>query len=156
MPSVEIVCMNQQEASDYSDMPFAVVAEDQLVSHRGPKPLFQADFDLLRGYIYHLGGPEFFNESGQAIFTAYNLLSERCRDQEEARFLEFKDEYTLSLKVFVQRLLQSSPSRRLLFTSDYQFGPPQPQRSGEITCETFWQTHGMGQLLFNTSYEIVP
>jgi hypothetical protein len=45
MPTIEIVCVAQTEPLDFSNLPFAIIAENKLSSHRG---LFQSDFNKLQ------------------------------------------------------------------------------------------------------------
>ena len=76
MPSIEIVCVDQIEVSDFSHLPFAIKAMTTLKSDRSPRPLFQPDFDALKGCIYHLGNPELKTRE-RALFFAADLLSDR-------------------------------------------------------------------------------
>ena len=57
MPSIEIVCIDQAEVSHFDNLPFLVEAENRLLSHREPHSLFQREFDVLKGCIYHLLNP---------------------------------------------------------------------------------------------------
>jgi hypothetical protein len=154
MPSIELICINQKEPVTFPDAPFSIIGEDRLVSHRVPSPLFQSDFNALSGCIYHLGDPDLHDRPKQGVFTAYDLLSEQCRSQDETVFLEFNEEYVPFMKNLIQRLLHESPIGKVLFTSDYQFGPRDAQRYGVILSEGFWALHNTRKLRFNTSYEI--
>ena len=70
MPSIEIVCIGQEEPVVFEEMPFQVYAESKIVSHRTPSPLFQAEFDAVAGCIYHLV------KQPKGACTAYSLLDE--------------------------------------------------------------------------------
>jgi len=154
MPSIELVCIKQEIPTDFSGFPFTLIGEDRLFSHRVPSPLFQSDFDRLQGCIYHLGGPKTLDNSNRGYFTAYDLLSEVCRSQENSVFLEFKKDFLPFLKNIIQTLMKDSPVGIVLFTSDYQFGPKKPQRYGAVSYKNFWDLHETHKLRFNTSYEI--
>ncbi len=151
MPSIEIICINQARPIDCSSFLFDIEFEDDLVSHRSPRALFQSDFDCLKGYIYHLldgEGP-----------TAYKLLKQNWYDKEGnsngvEENLEFKNEYKDSVKLLLKELLISSKSGQILFTSDYQFGPQKPIRVGPMTISEFWNLHDAGNIRMNASYSI--
>ena len=140
MPSLEIICINQEEPIDVSHLPFEIEAEAQLISHRKPAPLFQSDFDKLNGYIYHIldgEGP-----------TCYNLLIRDWYDEAgnsngKDENIEFRDKFTSAVKEMLEELLAASPIGQLLFTTDYQFGPEKPQRYGQVTFAEFRQLHNL-------------
>lgn len=150
MPSLEIICLNQAEPSDFSYLPFKVVAEKELISHRSPRPLFQADFDQLEGCIYHL--------LDKKSFTAYDLLirdwyykgNSNSRDYN----VEFIEEVSLLVKDMLQQLLLDSPVGQILFTTDYQFGPETVERHGPLPFAEFCRLHNEGAIRMNASYLI--
>lgn len=151
MPSIEIICIGQREPIDFCYLPFYVEAESRLISHRAPKPLFQSDFDLLDGCIYHLGGSclRFPPVREQFAYTASDLCIEWWE------FLHFKPRYATGIRMLLQKLLEASPKGKLLFTSDYQFGPSKVRRYKQpLTLETFWQRHDAGQLWVNASFPL--
>ncbi len=145
MPSLEIICLNQLEPSNVSHLPFIVEAEAKLVSHRSPKPLFQADFDQLKGCIYH------FLDGG---VTAYDLLKRDWYhgDDNSDDNVEFIEEYAPSVKEFLQQLLAVSPVGQILFTTDYQFGPDSGEKYGPLSFDEFWKMHDAGKIKMNHSY----
>ena len=85
MPSIEIVAVGQSEPIEVDDLPFAVIVDRKLRSHRS-HPLFQEDFDRVSGVMYHLGNPELKVDSAGRCFFAYKLLNEESKKGE---FLEF-------------------------------------------------------------------
>ena len=89
MPTIEIVCVAQTEPLDFSNLPFAIIAENKLSSHRG---LFQSDFNKLQWCIYHLGNPDMRQENDYG-FWAFALISEAISEQEEEDCLKFNDEF---------------------------------------------------------------
>ncbi|PSB15148.1 hypothetical protein C7B65_25145 [Phormidesmis priestleyi ULC007] len=148
MPSLEIICIQQLEPTDFSHLPFRVEAETVLTSHRSPQPLFQGDFDKLQGCIYHL--------LDEKSVTAYNLLKRdwyREGDDSDDN-VEFKDEYLPLVKSLLKQLLAASPVGQILFTTDYQFGSDGAERYGSISFSEFWQMHNAGKVKMNASYLI--
>jgi hypothetical protein len=150
VPSIEIVCIDQVDPTDFDDLPFAVKSGTEIQSHRTPRPLFATDFAGLKGCIYHLGNPG-LKLSGR-LFFAWDLLTEEARS--DARFLEFSPDFTPAVHQLLNALIQSSPVERLLFTSDWQFGPRRPYRSPALTLEEFWSMHNSRRLRFNAAYPI--
>ncbi len=151
MPSIEIISINQKEPTDCSSFPITVEIGGDLVSHRTPSPLFQSDFDELEGYIYHVldgEGP-----------TACNLLKQDWYDEEGNsngldENIEFIDEYKDSVKLLLDKLLHSSKTGEILFTSNYQFGPKKAIRVGPMSILDFWNLHDAGKLRINASYYV--
>ena len=152
MPSIEIACVGLGQGRQPPQTSFEIAFEAGLVSHRFPSR-FQSDFDARAGSIYHLGNPG-QNTAPSGAFTAYELLSDKCLDQDPLFFLEFAQSHVRSLKKLLLWLLESSPERLLLFTSDYQFGPDGSARFGPITSEEFWHLHDSHQLHMNALYSI--
>ena len=151
MPSLEIICVNQSEPSDFSHLPFTVKAGRELISHRRPTPFFQDDFDKLKGCIYHL-----LDEGG---VTAYDLLIRDWYNEDGNSNglddnVEFREEYASSVKIMLNQLLSSSPVQQILFTTDYQFGPKTVERHEPMSFAEFWQLHETGEVRMNASYII--
>ena len=151
MPSLEIICIGQQEPSDFSDLPFRVTADKELVSHRSPDPLFQSDFNGLRGCIYHV-------LDGSSP-TCYDLLvrdwyDEHGNTNEADENVEFREEYAGAVKRMLEELLDSSPVGQVLFTTDYQFGPEEAQRFGPLTFAEFKGLYNAGEVRMNAAYLI--
>lgn len=149
MPSIEIVCVGQQQPLECGDLSFQVQASEALESHRGPEPLFQRDFDALEGCLYHLGNPSC--RPGHT-FYAYDLIVD---EGDETGPLIFAAEHAPDVLVLLRRLLEASPCGRLVFTTDWQFGPKQTTRGGELTLDRFWDQHAAGALRMNGLYTIV-
>jgi hypothetical protein len=105
--------------------------------------------------MYHLGNPG-QNAALSGAFTAYELLSDERLNQEPMIFLEFGHSHAQSLKGLLHWLLESSPTSRLHFTSDYQFGPGASARFGPITLPEFWNLHDSRNLRMNALYTITP
>lgn len=154
MPSIELICVQQHQPSPLPSLPFAVCAESVLRSHRSPRPLFQSDFDQLRGCIYHLGNPACDDANYDGAFYAYELLSERCQDALPPRFMEFAPEVLPGIERLLRLLLEASPVGLVIFTTDWQFGPHPARRYRRITEVTFWQRHAKRKLRLNSLYPI--
>ena len=153
MPSIEVACIGLDQPLEPPNTTFAVVFEPGLKSHRSPSPRFQSDFDSLSGSLYHLGSPEFEGTSGGPFF-AYDVLSQPSRHTEQPRFLEFAPEHVESARILISWLLDASPVGRILFTSDWQFGPSWAKRSRPLSVSEFWRLHDTQELLLNTAYPI--
>ena len=153
MPSIEIACLGLTIPLPPPATSFAVVYEAGLKSHRSPKPRFQRDFDGLSGSLYHLGNPEFAGTTS-GPFLGYVVLSEPSRQAEPPSFLAFAPEHLASAQALVAWLLDSSPEGRLLFTSDWQFGPEGSRRFSALTLSEFWRRHSRRELLLNAAYPI--
>ena len=126
------------------------------MSHRTPSPLFQPDFDQLRGCIYHLGSPFCDAPDYEGAYFAYELLSERCRAASQARYLEFAPEFVPGVHELLGLLLTASPVGLVIFTTDWQFGPHPARRYRQIAERTFWQRHTNRKLRLNALYPIRP
>ena len=150
LPSVEIICVGQAEPTRFSKVPLAVEAETELRSHRTQPSLFQADFDELQGCIYHLGSPRLRQPQFRkdAAYTAADLCTEWWD------YLHFKPKYVPHVQHILGALLVASPERRLLWTSDYQFGPRRKRYARPISLSSFWRRHERRQLWTNASFSI--
>jgi hypothetical protein len=150
MPTIELVCVAQAEPLDVSSLPFAVLAENKLLSHRA---LFQSDFDKLQGCIYHLGNPNLRGDE-DGLFWAYELISDSTSEHEED-CLKFNDEFIPHVKKMLSQLLVASPVGQMTFSSDWQFGTKDVRRFEAITEGKFWEMHDACELRFNAFYKIV-
>ena len=57
--------------------------------------------------------------------------------------------------VVLSTLLAASPEGRLLFTSDWQFGPESEGRYPSVTLTEFWRLHDEKTLRLNAAYPIM-
>lgn len=150
MPSIEIICIGQARPDDFSQLPFAVEAENLLVSHRGASSLFQQDFERVQGCIYHLGNPDLKDPDAPGCYFAYELLEEPWER------LEFKAEYIVHVKQLLEALIMASPEGQLLFTSDYQWGPrPRRRFVRGRTLDELWHLHDAKSLHMNALYALI-
>jgi len=154
MPSIEIACIDLDSPVPPPPTSFAIEFERGLRSHRSPAPRFQADFDALAGCLYHVGNPAFAGR-GDGPFFAYEVLSEASRHCDPRSFLEFDAVHLPSARSLLAWLVDQSPSGRLLFTSDWQFGPDGTVRAPPLDLAAFWALHDSRELSLNAAYPIV-
>ena len=148
MPTIEIVCLEQKEPLDFPNISFAVEAENEVISHRG---LFYEEFKKLDGCIYHLGSPDVRRRINGAFYAA-ELLDWKVEALEGGR-LKFSPQFIGDIQQMFNTLLEASPQHRLIFSSDYQFGPEQTRRyQRPLRLETFWRKHDAGKLWLNARY----
>jgi hypothetical protein len=152
MPSIEIATIGLSTPLAPPVTSFAVVYEAGLRSHRTPSR-FQADFDRISGSLYHLGNPSFSGTTGGAFFAS-ELLSVRSQDADPRSFLEFSSDHVASVQALLEWLIDVSPTHRLLFTSDWQFGPEATRRFDVITLPELWDLHDSQELLLNALYPV--
>lgn len=153
MPSIELVCIDQSEPLEFSDLPFALVADPELVSHR-TRPLFRRELSGLRGCIYHIGSPQCAGLGYQGAFFAYDVLSSESRENQRRRFCEVAPKFRDGFRRLVRTLIAASPVRSVLFYTDWQFGPSRATRGGAISESAFWQRHDTHHLRLNACYTI--
>jgi len=152
MPSIEIICEGQKEPANLKDMPFAVITETELKSHRSPSH-FQEEFDTLQGCIYHLGNPDLKKDEEKGAFFAYELLSETSRSEENGE-LQFGGEFKTSIQKLMGILIKQSHCGRIIFTTDWQFGPEKYTDGGELKFSEFWKLYEAGELKLNGIYRL--
>ncbi len=145
MPSIEILCVGATTPEPPPETSFAVIGDPSRQSHRGPKPRFQGDFDRLEGVLYHIGNPEFASNPDGPFF-AYDVLSEASRHASPRSFLEFAPSHIGSARRLLEWILASSPPGRLIFTSDWQFGPSRTRRFDGLDADEFWRRHDSRRL----------
>ena len=153
MPSIEIACIGLESPLVPPATSFALVYEAGLKSHRSPKPRFQREFDRLSGSLYHLGSPQFAGTT-EGAFLAWDVLSVASRHANPPSFLEFAAEHLESARELLSWLLRVSPVGRLLFTSDWQFGPPGARRFSLTGPTEFWRLHDERALRLNAAYSV--
>ena len=154
MPSIEIACLGLEQPVRVDVRGFVVEVERGLVSHQA-RSRFKRDFDSLAGCLYHLGHSSGRDPSLGRGFAAYELLSPACRDPFPPSILEFAAGHVAEIRVVLAALVAASPEGRVLFTSDWQYGPEWAHRFGPLTLDQFWSLHGTRLLYLNTAYEIV-
>jgi hypothetical protein len=86
-------------------------------------------------------------------FFAYELI-EDCEESPE--FLRFAKKYSRHVKDLTRLLLDSSPCEKVFFTTDWEVGPSQVTRGGDVGFREFWKKHDQGELRLNGCYMISP
>ena len=152
MPSIEILSIDQVQPIEVARFPFAVLPDDRRRSRRShrSKARFQEDFDRVSGILYHLGNPNLKSSHSGRLLFAYELLSEDSKHG--ANFLEFAPDYRIAAQSLLAELMAGSPVHRLLFTSDWQFGPEWTRREPAVTLDEFWRLHDARRVLLNALY----
>lgn len=153
MPSIELVCIDQTEPLEFSGLPFALVADRELESHR-TRPLFRRELLQLRGCMYHVGNPQCARPGYRGAFFAYDVLSSESRSRRRHRFFEIAPEFREGFCHLVRTLLDASPVHSVFFYTDWQFGPTRRTRGGVISESAFWRQHDAHQLKLNACYTI--
>jgi|GEM_PF-2999454 len=142
MPTIEIFCGGQSSASAFSEMPFAVWSSPSKVSHRAK---FQKDFDALDGVLYHLGNAKFVDTEG--VFFGSDLVT-----FEHPALLRFEPSMVAGIRKVFSVLLDESPKKRLLFTTDCQSGPDHTLRADPMPVDRFWELHDESSLVWHCAY----
>jgi hypothetical protein len=149
-PLVEIACLGLAEPAPIRACGLVVQAEAGLRS-QSLAPRIQDDLDRLHGCLYRLGQPL----DGSGAVSAYELLSPASREAFPPSALEFAPAHRAAVERVLEEILAASPEGRMLFTSDWQYGPEWAHRFGPLTLPEFWSLHATRHLYLNTAYEIV-
>jgi hypothetical protein len=152
MPSIEILAVGQTTPI-VAEFSFAYIADAVRKSHRRPAPRFQKEFDNYPGILYHLGNPNLKHAFEGRCYCAWSLLSAESKKVGRT-FLEFAPEHHDSARELLRMLIDTSPSRHLLFTSDWQFGPGWTRYKQPVTLKQFWRLHDRRKVRLNALYPI--
>lgn len=142
MPSIEILCEKPKGSFNKESCPFAIDIDKNCISHRGSFSLFQKDFDSIKGILLHL-------RSSQTDITAYDLINIGDDD-----YFNFKQAYKKSIFSLLEDLLNLSSTGKIIFTSDYQFGPSEPSYEEISGLGEFYKLHESEKLRLNSLYKI--
>ena len=132
MPTIELVslsCSRVPKIPRYRS--FGWLADAKLDSHR---TLFQSLFDEQRGVIFHLGNKEQEQNPNGYWFAGMVM------DWEKAKTVFFPQDAFDEFQDLLSRLLRASPEKRVIFSTDYQFGGRRAV-FGEIRLKTFLTMH---------------
>jgi hypothetical protein len=147
MPTIELISI---DCPIVPDLPryasFAYSVESVLDSHRG---LFQSVFDSLSGVIVHLGNKEL--EGKEDGFWFAGMLMDWQYDEK----LFFLPNTRQDIADLMQRLIMLSPRKRMIFSTDYQFGGLH-QECGDVTLSEFFKLHDEQKLNYNSLWYIYP
>jgi len=157
MPSIEIVCVGQTEVKEFSALPFRVLAENRLVSHRSPHPLFQDEFNSLHGCIYHICNPEGDGDNSYELLDTSRERWSDCSRPDSYSLIwgvHFLPIYAPYVRKILEELLKASPEGHAVFTSDYQFGPRRRRYKRPLSLDRFWELHDANKLHMNALYPL--
>jgi hypothetical protein len=66
----------------------------------------------------------------------------------------FLPAYAPSVRAIMAELLKASPVGKIIFTSDYQFGPRVRRYKRPLTLERFWELYDARKLHMNALYPL--
>ena len=102
--------------------------------------------------LYHLGNSDLKADAGGRLFFAYDLLTPAS--QEGGEFLEFGADYRSHVAAMLADLIRRSSTGRLIFTSDWQFGPERASYPDPIELARLRHLHDECRLRFNALYVV--
>jgi len=164
MPTIEIVSIGADRLGlNQNDFDIAIIEENKLISHRG---LFYDFLKKQNGIIVHIGNPE-FKGNNNGMFFAGQIIDWDF----EPGFIEIPDfdkgetgsnqnfkfrfllDYQIEIAKIINIGLQKSPTKKLYFLTDYQFGP-ESATTKEICIKDFWIQHDNEGLEWNVLYKL--
>jgi hypothetical protein len=147
MPSCEILINNiNMDFSKLEYKNFALTVSCPAQSHRDPS-LWQHRFNKNKGTLLHIGETRFKGQDDW--FFCYDLLL----DIGLLRF-KFKPEVWGELKKFIDYLMKTSENKKIIFTTDYQFGGKKFIYK-PMKLKKFIKLHDTKGLKFNSWIEII-
>lgn len=164
MPTVEIIAVGCEVVPEFPSFSmFDLEAETELQSHRW---IFQEVFDKTTGIIVHLlnkgPGPSFADQLFEWSQDGYIVIPEtdpahgddQWQGEDQENDLRFLPTVIPELKYLFEMLLHCSPTNRIYFSTDYQFGPGKALQKEGYTVSSFFKEHDESHLRFNTLYHI--
>jgi hypothetical protein len=164
MPTIEIVSVNATDIGlTQLDFQVAIIEEYKLEGHRS---LFYDHLLQYQGTIVHIGNPDFRTDKDNGFFAGHlidwEIDSKRTiiipqgtetgkNQQYQFKFLDY---FRADIEKILEVALDRSPDRRVLFLTDYQFGPETAEFEIIYTIMDFWSLHDKDGLRFNTLYEM--
>ena len=160
MPTIELIsigCPDIPELPNFKSFSFEV--ESELKSHRG---LFQSKFDEVSGVIVHLANKNvdgtFGGFAGSLIDWDRKFITVPEEDDTwsgEDQLFEFRFEPSIigDLKTLIMILMESSPCKKVWFSTDIQFGPSKTSEEN-ITLERFFHQIVNSSLFWHRLYVI--
>ena len=155
MPTIEIISIGCDSVPDFSHYAmFRAIAEvGRLKSHRG---IFQEIFDKERGVIVHLGNNSLPDEPGP--WYAHELIDWKKVDanapvgSKATTPCIFKKSVKPEIRHLLSDLLNRSPVRKVIFSTDYQFTDNPAQEEGPVTLPRFTELLEHDAIPFNTLF----
>jgi hypothetical protein len=170
MPTIEIASINAAGLGlNQTDFDVAILEENKLESHRS---LF---YDLLRtqqGAMVHIGNPTLKNNKDGGFYAggiidwsleeeAYIYIPEDASAEGSSSsganqqfIFKFLDAYKPDIDALLKAALDKSPVKKVVFLTDYQFGPEKGSTEVIETISAFWARHDAEGLKLNTLYEM--
>lgn len=169
MPTIEIASINSTGLGlNQAEFDVAIIEENKLVSHRR---LFYDMLRQLSGVIVHIGNPDFKEDkegcyfAGEIVdwsFEPTEILLPLIGDNDPTnnwganQSFTFKllEQYIPDVDTLLHIALDKSPTKRVCFLTDYQFGPEKEEIDIVYTISDFWTRHNHQGLRLNTMYEM--
>jgi hypothetical protein len=167
MPTIELVsvlCKENLTLPSFST--FAIRVDTSLQSHRA---LFQPVFDQTEGVIVHLGNKDFTEEdycffAGRLIDWDEGIIilpeidsdspDEQWWGEDQDQQFRFLAEVLPEVRSLLAYLLQHSPCGQVYFSTDYQFGPKNPDYRTGYSIQRLIDEHNEQGLRWNCLYKI--
>lgn len=127
---------------------FAQRCDSQLVSDRS---LFEGDLKQLEGVIIHLG--DYSDMPDDPCWFCGHFVEYRDGDEEMHHFRIRSDAFEEFRRV-LQDMQSQSPSGHVIFLSDYQFGPSEPQIVDLDSIASLDELNKATAIRYNTLYHV--
>jgi hypothetical protein len=152
MPTIEIVSINAIELQlIQDDFDIAIIEENKLNSHRS---LFFNFLQQNKGVIIHIGNPELKKEKETGFFGG-QIIDWNFEPEEETQCrFKFLEKHKNDIDRLLKIALEKSPIKKILFLTDYQFGPEKESIELINTITNFWERHDNEGIEFNKLYEM--
>jgi hypothetical protein len=169
MPTIEIVSIKSLGLDlNQADFEVSLIEDNKLESHRG---LFYSFLREQNGVIIHIGNPDlkYKNEGGffagqiidwsiepnEIIIPGVYLDDLTVNQGANQQFcFKFLERFRRDINNLLIRAIDCSPTKKIYFLTDYQFGPEKENQEIIFTVRDFWTKHDYSGLTFNTMYEI--
>jgi hypothetical protein len=164
MPTIEIVSIGADTLGlNQANFDIAIIEENKLISHRA---LFYDFLKKQNGVIVHLGNPDLKNDKNGGFWAGLIIdwnFDPRYIDipdldkGEEGANQNFRFKFLLGFQIEIAKIINigflKSPTKELLFLTDYQFGPGNSSIK-EMKLNYFWIQHDNEGLEWNVLYKL--
>lgn len=127
---------------------FAQRCDSEPVSDRS---LFEDDLKELDGVIIHFG--DYSDTPNDPCWFCGHFV-EYLEDDDEMHHFRIRSDAYEEFRLVLQAMQSQSPSGHVIFLSDYQFGPSEPQRVDLRSIADFDDLNAATALRYNTLYHI--
>ena len=164
MPTIEIVSIGADKLGlKQTDFDIAIIEETKLISHRG---LFYDFLQKQNGAIVHIGNPDLKNDK-ECGFIAGLIIDQDFEPGyikipdfdkgETGSNQNFRFKFLLDYQIEIAKIIKlgflKSPTKELLFLTDYQFGPENASIK-ETKLKDFGVQHDNEGLEWNVLYKL--